>query len=90
MTWHDELLAGAANSSDPLPFFSCARILGAELVPKKRLVYDALVAVGTRMVTMRPNKGVEVMDCTPACYPPPFYKPKEPRDPDQVIENRNR
>jgi hypothetical protein len=60
---------------------------GDELVPKLRLLYDALVAVGTRVVTMR-DKGVrEIMDCAPDCYPSPTPKPREP---DQIIEQRNR
>lgn len=61
---------------------------------KNRLLYDATVAVGTRVVTMRrkdngnnpPEIVREVLDCTPACYPSPTTKPREP---DQIIENRN-
>jgi len=48
--------------------------MGSELAPKKKLLYDARVAVGSRVVILR-DKGVsEIMDCAPGCYPSPVNK----------------
>ena len=58
---------------------------GSEFTTLKRLIYDAQIAVGSRIVTIR-DKVREVMDCTPGCYPSPTSKVREP---DQIIENRN-
>ncbi|MGY4311483.1 hypothetical protein [Bradyrhizobium sp. JR3.5] len=59
---------------------------GGDYASLKRLIYDATVAVGSRVVTWRQGGGREVMDCAPGCYPSPTAKV---RDPDQIIENRN-
>jgi hypothetical protein len=61
---------------------------GGELSPRTRLLYDANVAVGTRMVLLPgpgSKGGREIMDCAPGCYPSPIVKLKEP---DQIIEVR--
>lgn len=59
---------------------------GSEFATLKRLIYDANIAVGSRIVTYRDRGVREVMDCAPACYPSPTDKPREP---DQIIEYRS-
>ncbi|UPJ29278.1 pilus assembly protein N-terminal domain-containing protein [Bradyrhizobium sp. CW1] len=58
-----------------------------ELASKKRLLYDANVAIGNQVVILRAKGVREVMDCAPGCYPSLINRQREP---DQIIEQRNR
>lgn len=93
------VLTAAVSGTDPRTVilrpqgYGSARVLIFGALPddrRDRILYDASVAVGTRMVTYR-HKGAgepinrEVLDCTPVCVPSPANKPREP---DQIIENR--
>jgi Pilus formation protein N terminal region len=58
-----------------------------ELAPKQKLLYDAQVVIGSHVVIIHAKGVREIMDCAPGCYPSPIHRPREP---DQIIENRNR